>query len=219
MENTIQDQIDQINSRLDALNASPTIPLQIDQAWQKRGFVKTTFFVAGQGTVASNGTYEQTIPGATIKSIALVTTFDGAAIGAQMIPSIGNSTFGDSTTEFNITNPSGTTFRYTYFTPHGTNPNITALRLPKGSRIAIFSSGFNSNNTNSPSNPYFFVTNSGNSFFEIDNPVGVAQSGIALGTGGITGGPTSAYSIFVEGTATNLFSFVVFLFPSLFITN
>lgn len=218
MDENLQSQVTDNTARLDAFNASQTIPLKVDLAWQKRGFVKTSFFVAGQGTVAANGSYEQVIPGATQNAIPLATTFDGSAIGAQMIPAEGTTVFGSSTTQFNITHVSGNDYKYTW-NGTGTNPNITALTIPKGSRIVIFSSNFNVANQNSSAVPWFDVINSGSGFFDVTNPAGVAESGKAIGTGSITGGPSNAYSIFVTGTATSLFSFVVFLFPSLFVTN
>jgi hypothetical protein len=219
----IQAQIDQLKARLDAFNASPTIPLQVDLAWNARGFIKTSFFVAGTGEIAANGAYTLTIPGSDSHSIVLVTGYpdNAGTVEAFMTPAYATNNFGASSTQFDITNPAGTTFRYTY-DGTGTNPNINATTLPVGSQLTIFSSNFDPANQNAASRPVFTVTGSGNNFFEIDNPTpGVAESNKTIGVGGsIVGGPQGQnYGIYVQGTATDQFAFVVFLFKSLFITN
>lgn len=213
----LQAQIDLLKKRLDAFNTSQTIPLQVDQSWKARGFIKTDFFVAGQGEVASNGTYELTIPGSTKNSIPMVTSFTGSGIGAQMIRALGSGNFGASSSQFDITNPAGTTFRYTW-DGTGTNPNINSTSVPVGTRIVIFIGG-NPLNSNAASRPYFTIINSGSNFFEVDNSVGVAENNVTIGVGGsITGGISNNYAMYVQGIATDEFSFVVFLFDRLFIT-
>lgn len=203
------------NRRLDAFNAAPTIPLAVDLAWQNRGFLKQSFFVAGRGTIASNGQYELTIPGATRSTIVLTSS----DVSATMIPAQGGANFGSSTSQFDITNPAGTTFRYTW-DGNGTDPNITAARLPVGTRITIFSSNFSAANCNAASRPWFTITASGANYFEIDNPTpGVAEANKTIGTGAITGGPSTGYSMFVEGVSGTEFQFVAFLFTSLFTDN
>lgn len=222
-EKNLQAQIDQLDARLNAFNASPTIPLQVDLAWNARGFIKTNFFVAGTGTLAANGTYTLTIPGSDSHSIVLVTGYPDnvGTVEAFMTPAYAANNFGASSTQFDITNPGGTTFRYTY-DGTGTNPNINATTLPVGSHVVIFSSNFDPANQSSASRPVFTITGSGSNFFEVDNPTpGIVESNKMIGIGGsITGGPKGQnYGIYVQGTATDRFSFVVFLFKSLFITN
>lgn len=225
-DKSLQDQITDLKRRLDAFNASPSIPLAVDLAWQARGFIKTEFFVAGTGSFSAFGTYNLTIPGSTKNSIALVTGYPGNAgsVNAQMTPAYANNNYGAASSQFDITNPAGTTFRYTW-DGTGTNPNINATTLPVGSHITIFSSGGSAMsvaNQNSAGNPYFVTTGAGANYFEIDNPTpGVAENNKTLGSGGsLTGGPvTQNFGLFVEGTALDEFAFVVFLFPSLFITN
>jgi len=87
---------------------------------------------------------------------------------------------GDSTTQFDITNPAGTTFRYT-FDGTGTNPNISSSTVPTGTVIDIDAQNFNSAN-----NVTAFVTNSGTNFFEITNASGVVESNKTIGSGSIT---------------------------------
>ena len=97
---------------------------------------------------------------------------------------------GSSTTRFDITNPSGTTFRYTW-DGTGTDPGITALTIPIGASIAIDAQNFNAAN-NIPG----VATGSGNNYFEMTNAAGVAESDKTIGTGYIQvsgGGYGSGY--------------------------
>lgn len=216
----LQTQIDELKERLDAFNSYQSIPLPVDKAWQNRGFLKEDFFVAGTTTIASNGESHTRIPGSTKNSIAMVTGFPGSSIlGAEMIPAYALNNFGASTSQFDITNPAGTTFRYTW-DGTGIDPNINSTTLPIGSRVYIFGQNFDAANNNAASRPVFEVTGSGANYFEVDNPTpGVVESNKTLGTGSITGGPlTSNYELFVEGTATDEFAFVVFLFDKLYET-
>jgi hypothetical protein len=219
----LQAQIDQLKKRLDAFNAAPTIPLMVDLAWQNRGFIKTDFFVAGTGAFGANGQYRLVIPGSSINSIVLVTGYpdNAGTVGASMIQAHASNNYGAASTRFDITNPAGTTFRYTY-DGTGTDPNINATTLPVGSELTIFSSNFNAANTTAASRPVFTVTGSGANYFEIDNPTpGVVESDKTIGSGGaITGGPlVNTYEMFASGTSGDEFAFVVFLFDKLFITN
>jgi len=87
------------------------------------------------------------------------------------------STIGSATTQFDITNPSGTTFRYT-FDGTGTDPTITATSVPTGSYILIGAQNFTAAN-----NGIFVVTGSGANYFEVTNAAGVAESNKTIGTG------------------------------------
>jgi len=87
------------------------------------------------------------------------------------------STIGSSTTQFDITNPAGTTFRYTY-DGTGTDPSITSTSVPIGSYILIGAQNFNSAN-----NGIFIVTGSGANYFEVTNASGVVESNKTIGTG------------------------------------
>ena len=80
------------------------------------------------------------------------------------------TSLGDNTTRFDITNPAGTTIRYTY-DGTGTDPRITALTIPIGSIIQKESANFTSANAG-----VFTVTGSGANYFEVDNVNGVAEN-------------------------------------------
>lgn len=203
--------------RLDAFNSYQTIPFLVDKAWKNRGFIKTEFFVAGSTSIGSNGTSFTVIPGSTKNSIAMITTHTGSpdTVFGQMSQGYASNNFGDSSTQFDITNPAGTTFRYTWDTT-GTDPKINSTTLPIGSRLFIFAQNFNPLNNNAASRPFFIVTGSGANYFEVDNSVGVAENNKTIGTGSITGGPPvdTPWELYAEGTATDEFSYVVFLFGS-----
>jgi hypothetical protein len=82
---------------------------------------------------------------------------------------------GSSTTQFDITNPSGTTFRYTW-DGTGTNPNITSGFFD--SAISINAQNFAAGNK-----LYAYVTAADTNWFEIDNASGTAESNKTIGTG------------------------------------
>lgn len=84
---------------------------------------------------------------------------------------------GSSTTQFDVTNPVGTTFRYTYDTT-GTDPSISLANLPIGSVVFI-----NGSNLSSGNRGIFLVTGAGSNYFEVTNASGVVESNKTLGTG------------------------------------
>lgn len=214
----LQKQIDELKLRLDAFNAFQTIPLPVDKAWKNRGFIKHDFFVAGSSSLGSFGEDHIVIPGSNKNSIAMVTTHVGspAIVEGEISQGYASNTFGASSTQFDITNPAGTTFRYTW-DGTGTDPIINATTMPVGSRLVILGTNFNAANQNAASRPFFSVTASGTNFFEIDNPTpGVAENNVTIGSGAITGGAPvdTPWELYVSGTATSEFSFVVFLFDN-----
>lgn len=87
--------------------------------------------------------------------------------------------FGSSTTQFDITNPSGTTFRYTWDAT-GTDPLISATTVPVGRHLYI-----NGQNFNAANNGAFVVTGSGANYFEVTNASGVVESNKTIGAGAI----------------------------------
>ena len=92
---------------------------------------------------------------------------------------------GDSTSQFDVTNPSGTTFRYTWDAT-GTNPGITALTFPIGSTVYISDTDLAAEN-----NGTFTITGSGANYFEVTNASGVAETDKTIGLAGdiaISGG-------------------------------
>lgn len=86
-------------------------------------------------------------------------------------------TVGDSTSQFDITNTSGTTYRYT-FDGTGTSPGITTSTFPTGATVTIAAQNFTAGN-----NGTFLVTGSGSNYFEVTNASGVVESNKTLGTG------------------------------------
>ncbi len=114
-----------------------------------------------------------------------------SSVGASTITKTGTSTFaqnrayanrvtiGSSTTRFDISNPGGTTFRYTY-DGTGTDPVITAARFPIGMAIVLQAQNFNSVN-----NGVFLITGSGANYFEVTNAAGSAEVDKTIGTGSI----------------------------------
>jgi len=87
------------------------------------------------------------------------------------------TTVGASDTQFDITNTSGTTYRYTWDTT-GTDPVISSATFPIGSYVLINAEHFNAAN-----NGLFVVTNVNTNYFEVTNPSGVAESNKTIGSG------------------------------------
>lgn len=83
-----------------------------------------------------------------------------------------------STTQFDITNTAGDTYRYTY-DGTGTDPGITGVTVPTGCQVSIYSTNFDSGN-----NGTFIVTFSDTNYFEVTNASGVAESNKTIGAGG-----------------------------------
>lgn len=108
------------------------------------------------------------------------------AVGETQLLSY-NFKFGDSTTQYSITNPSGTTYRYTW-NGSGTNPGISLSTLPIGTPLVIAGDNFNAVN-----NGNFITTGAGTNYFEIANASGVVESNKSLGTNGYIGSQKDAY--------------------------
>lgn len=79
------------------------------------------------------------------------------------------TSYGNSSTQFDITNPSGTTFRYTY-DGVGADPTINTTNFSVGAVVQIGSNIMSANNTGS-----FLITGSGSNYFEITNATGVSE--------------------------------------------
>lgn len=116
-------------------------------------------------------------PSATNKFITQ--DYNSSATGLPVIQKYvsASAVSGSSTTQFDITNPSGTTFRYTY-DGTGTDPVINGTTYPVGALVSIQCQNFNSSN-----NGIFSVTGSGSNYFEITNASGVVESNKTIGTG------------------------------------
>jgi hypothetical protein len=102
----------------------------------------------------------------------------GNGVDVQVFTDVGVEIGTSSTTGFNITNPTGSTFRYTY-NGTGTNPNINATTIPVGTLLDI-----NGRNFNPANNGVFLVTASGANYFEITNHLGVAENNVFISAGG-----------------------------------
>lgn len=102
-------------------------------------------------------------------------TLNGKVLKKLQAVSIG----GDSTTQFDITNTAGNTYRYT-FDGTGTDPGISATTIPAGVGLVIQGQNFNAGNKGT-----FIVTGSGSNYFEITNASGVAENNKTVGTGSI----------------------------------
>jgi hypothetical protein len=115
-------------------------------------------------------------------SIANARTTDGtvARLNGYGLKQVSWSRFGDSTTAYTISTPSGTTKRYTYVS--GTASNISAVNLKIGSEVVI-----NGQNFNAANNGRFVITGIATNYFEINNPAGVNESTKTLGTGDLFG--------------------------------
>lgn len=100
------------------------------------------------------------------------------------------STIGSSTSQFDITNPAATTFRYTW-DGTGTDPTITANSVPVGSYVL-----FQAQNFTAANNGIFVVTGSGANYIEVTNAAGVVESNKTIGTGFIY---TNYTKVFITG--------------------
>lgn len=91
-----------------------------------------------------------------------------------------NPVLGDSTTQWNITNTAGNTWRYTWNTV-GTNPGLTSTLVPVGTYICLAAQTDNA--ANKITTP---ITAINTNYFEVTNASGVAGSNIPTGTGHMT---------------------------------
>lgn len=93
-----------------------------------------------------------------------------------------NTPAGDSTTQFDITNPAGSTFRYTYDTT-GTDPSFSLGNYPIGTVVDIQAQNFSAGNKG-----LFVTTGAGSNYIEVTNASGVVESNKTIGTGYIIKG-------------------------------
>lgn len=101
---------------------------------------------------------------------------DGSFLRIPIVRTYPPTFYGDSTSQFDITNPSGTTFRYTW-DGTGTNPGINATTFPTGSLVWIGDTNFATANEGA-----FTITGSGTNYFEVTNASGVVESDKLLDT-------------------------------------
>lgn len=98
------------------------------------------------------------------------------------------TSYGSVTTRFDITNPSGTTFRYTWDST-GTDPNINTTTFAVGKVVSISSSQISYAN-----NGTFIITGSGTNYFEVTNASGVAEVDKIINTNGFVNTTDSVVS-------------------------
>jgi len=119
------------------------------------------------GTPSSSNKFltAATIASTTIFKIPTIQTFTASG-----------TSHGVSGTQFDITNPTGTTWRYTW-DGTGTDPNINSTTFPIGAQVRIkdVSSFFSGNQG------IFAITGSGSNYFEVTNASGSSQSNVQLG--------------------------------------
>lgn len=105
-------------------------------------------------------------------------------------------TVGTATTQFDITNPAGTTARYTYDTT-GVDPGLSAT-WPRIGEVIVFAA----QNFNAANNGAFIVTGSGTNYVEVTNAGVVAETDKTVGTGSIVIlRPTPVYLYAIFSTA------------------
>lgn len=90
-----------------------------------------------------------------------------------------SSTLGDSTTQFDVTNPSGQIYRYTYDST-GTDPLISSSTMPIGSIVDTTGA----DNFASGNRGVFVVVGVGTNYFEVSNASGVVESNKTIGSNG-----------------------------------
>jgi len=123
-----------------------------------------------------NGAYG-TISSATSTTLTLNSTTLGTSWSKNGFSS-SPVTLGDTTTQYNITNTAGNTWRYTYTTT-GTDPGLATTLCPIGTTIFISGTGFLRQNIGN-----FAITNIQTNYFEITNVNGQVESNKTIGTGG-----------------------------------
>lgn len=138
-------------------NASTTVRGIVEEATQAEVDAGTAIGATGARLFINPSTQPSTIP--------TVRTYKYSSVG-------------DSTTQFDITNPAGTTFRYTWDST-GTDPVINTATFPTNGKVSI-----NIVNTNEANNGNFTITGSGSNYFEITNASGVAENNKTVGVNG-----------------------------------
>ena len=98
------------------------------------------------------------------------------------------TTLGDATTQVDITNPTGSTYRYTY--------NLTGTSPLFGAKLAIGDwVWINAQNFSNANNGKFQVTAKDTNYFDVTNVNGIAETNKTLGTGWINKASTTGEPI------------------------
>ena len=114
----------------------------------------------------------------TVSGLTKIYYMNNAAAWTALTDTDGINIFelGTSTTQFDITNPAGSTFRYTY-DDTGTDPDVDS-HLRVGTTVVINAQNFTASN-----NGTFIVTGVGEKYFDVTNASGIVESNKTLGTG------------------------------------
>ena len=164
----------------DLLTSLTSVSFNFADYWDATNFRSLLLFVNGTSNIYEWTGGVTTFASATSNTI----TKQGTTTWAEEGFYNNNTAVGDSTTQFDITNPAGTTFRYT-FDGTGTDPLITADKYFVGLKLHI-----NAQNFSSANNGLFVVTGSGTNYFEVTNTSGVVESNKTIGTGFINYNPS-----------------------------
>lgn len=167
------DSADAISWR-DLATGLTTVAYNFTTFWNTTESLREMLYVNGTSNIFKwNGATAEVLSAtATTITKTGTTTWLDAGFYAQSL-----TTIGSSTSQFDITNPAGTTFRYTW-DGTGTDPAITATSVPVGSKVLIGAQNFTAGN-----NGLFTVTGSGTNYFEVTNASGVVESNKTIGTG------------------------------------
>lgn len=164
-----------------------------DKWWDNTLKKDKAVFVNGNDYIQSWAGGVTTVASATSSTL----TKSGTATWTEDHFETPSTAVGSSTSQFDITNPSGTTFKYLW-DGTGTNPGISATTAPIGSYVYLAAQNFSAAN-----NGLFVVTGSGSNYFEVTNALGVAENNKTIGTGSVfisfknfvnVGGTQYAYS-------------------------
>lgn len=128
--------------------------------------------VIGIARTATNLYFDPYFNMATYQAYPTIRTIESI----KSIRSVNGNLSVPSTTQFDITNPSGTTFRYTY-DGTGTDPVLPGT-VTTGMNVQIQAQNFNAAN-----NGTYTVTGTGTNYFEVSNVAGVAENNKTVGTG------------------------------------
>lgn len=101
---------------------------------------------------------------------------DGTLSRTPIVKTYGNQLYGDTTSRFDITNPSGTTFRYTWDTA-GTDPTINTTNFPVNSKVIIQKGAQSISSVNAG---VYTITASGANYFEVTNASGSAEINVYM---------------------------------------
>lgn len=158
----------------DLMTDLTTVSFNFCTYWNITENLRETLFVDGTSNIYRWNGAVTTIASATASTITKNGTDSWLDEGFYPVTP---TTIGTTSTQFDITNPAGTTFRYT-FDGTGTDPLISAATFPVGSYVLIGAQNFSAAN-----NGFFTVTGVDTNYFEVTNASGVIESNKTIGSG------------------------------------